>query len=370
MGRSAGRARPSRQRQQRAEAPGQGRVSHSGPQSGWDAARGAGARGDRPLRPPCVRGAASRTWAPSRAGRRPARLSGRLRVARRLGQASRTLCRSPLVTTHRRVCRLPHGLSCASSGRVPRWSGLRGGQVLGRKPRGRAPAPTRRPSGRGRRVTCRRLATGSPRRRGTPCCSTTAASTRSTTSSPWRSWTSRCSSPSRQVGPLAGRAAPWQALGRLKAPRPHAAPSGVLTARPHVPVREPGLWADPGRAKVRVACGNPAGRLRGRGRGLAAARRTGGLGAHGPAVGEGRAPTRRGARGPRPLTSAFSPHLPPPTGETTTAVAPQVPGGVSDGRWHSVRVQYYNKVGGCGPRGPWAARGGRRALLRPEPFML
>lgn len=248
--------------------------------------------------------------------------------------------------------------------------GLRGGQVLGRKPRGRAPAPTRRPPGRGRRVTCRRLATGSPRRRGTPCCSTTAASTRSTTSSPWRSWTSRCSSPSRQVGPLAGRAAPRQALGRLKAPRPHAAPSGVLTARPHVPVREPGLWADPGRAKVRVACGNPAGRLRGRGRGLAAARRTGGLGAHGPAVGEGRAPTRRGACGPRPLTSAFSPHLPPPTGETTTAVAPQVPGGVSDGRWHSVRVQYYNKVGGCGPRGPWAARGGRRALLRPEPFML
>lgn len=26
-------------------------------------------------------------------------------------------------------------------------------------------------------------------------------------------------------------------------------------------------------------------------------------------------------------------------------VAPQVPGGVSDGRWHSVQVQYYNKVG-------------------------
>ncbi|XP_006888184.1 PREDICTED: cadherin EGF LAG seven-pass G-type receptor 1 [Elephantulus edwardii] len=30
-------------------------------------------------------------------------------------------------------------------------------------------------------------------------------------------------------------------------------------------------------------------------------------------------------------------------GETTTTVAPQVPGGVSDGRWHSVQVQYYNK---------------------------
>lgn len=121
-------------------------MSHSGPQSGWDAARGAGARGGRPLRPPCARGAASRTWAPSRARRRPARLSGRLRVARRLGQASRTLCRSPLVTTHRRVGRLPHGLSCASSGRAPRWSGLRGGQVLGRKLRGRAPAPRAPPA--------------------------------------------------------------------------------------------------------------------------------------------------------------------------------------------------------------------------------
>lgn len=27
-------------------------------------------------------------------------------------------------------------------------------------------------------------------------------------------------------------------------------------------------------------------------------------------------------------------------------MTPQVPGGVSDGRWHSVLVQYYNKVGG------------------------
>ena len=26
-------------------------------------------------------------------------------------------------------------------------------------------------------------------------------------------------------------------------------------------------------------------------------------------------------------------------------MAPQVPGGVSDGRWHAVQVQYYNKVG-------------------------
>ncbi|XP_049550558.1 cadherin EGF LAG seven-pass G-type receptor 1 isoform X4 [Orcinus orca] len=42
-------------------------------------------------------------------------------------------------------------------------------------------------------------------------------------------------------------------------------------------------------------------------------------------------------------------------GETTTMVAPQVPGGVSDGRWHSVQVQYYNKpnIGRLGlPHGP------------------
>ncbi|XP_060044769.1 cadherin EGF LAG seven-pass G-type receptor 1 isoform X2 [Erinaceus europaeus] len=42
-------------------------------------------------------------------------------------------------------------------------------------------------------------------------------------------------------------------------------------------------------------------------------------------------------------------------GETKTTVAPQVPGGVSDGRWHSVQVQYYNKpnIGHLGlPHGP------------------
>lgn len=31
-------------------------------------------------------------------------------------------------------------------------------------------------------------------------------------------------------------------------------------------------------------------------------------------------------------------------GETTTTVAPFIVGGVSDGQWHSVQVQYYNKV--------------------------
>ncbi|KAM6162185.1 cadherin EGF LAG seven-pass G-type receptor 1 [Erethizon dorsatum] len=42
-------------------------------------------------------------------------------------------------------------------------------------------------------------------------------------------------------------------------------------------------------------------------------------------------------------------------GETTTTVMPQVPGGVSDGRWHSVQVQYFNKpnIGRLGlPHGP------------------
>ncbi|XP_036134132.1 cadherin EGF LAG seven-pass G-type receptor 1 [Molossus molossus] len=42
-------------------------------------------------------------------------------------------------------------------------------------------------------------------------------------------------------------------------------------------------------------------------------------------------------------------------GETTTTVAPQVAGGVSDGRWHSVQVHYYNKpnIGRLGlPHGP------------------
>ncbi|XP_043944319.1 cadherin EGF LAG seven-pass G-type receptor 1 [Protopterus annectens] len=42
-------------------------------------------------------------------------------------------------------------------------------------------------------------------------------------------------------------------------------------------------------------------------------------------------------------------------GETTTTVSPSVPGGVSDGQWHSVQVQYYNKpnIGRTGiPHGP------------------
>lgn len=66
----------------------------------------------------------------------------------------------------------------------------------GRALPGRPPSPGLSP-----RVTCPAWPAGSPPGRGTACCSTTAASTRSTTSSPWRWWASRCSSPSRQVGP-------------------------------------------------------------------------------------------------------------------------------------------------------------------------
>lgn len=31
-------------------------------------------------------------------------------------------------------------------------------------------------------------------------------------------------------------------------------------------------------------------------------------------------------------------------GETKTTVSPYIPGGVSDGQWHSVQLHYYNKV--------------------------
>lgn len=52
-----------------------------------------------------------------------------------------------------------------------------------------------------------------------------------------------------------------------------------------------------------------------------------------------------GGAGPNSLLTC-RPFAPPSyAGETTTTVTPQVPGGVSDGRWHSVQVQYYNKVG-------------------------
>lgn len=34
-----------------------------------------------------------------------------------------------------------------------------------------------------------------------------------------------------------------------------------------------------------------------------------------------------------------------PTGESNTVVSPTVPGGLSDGQWHTVHLRYYNKVG-------------------------
>lgn len=38
------------------------------------------------------------------------------------------------------------------------------------------------------------------------------------------------------------------------------------------------------------------------------------------------------------------PSSPHHTGEAKTTVSPYVPGGVSDGQWHSVQLHYYNKV--------------------------
>ncbi|KAI6079106.1 Cadherin EGF LAG seven-pass G-type receptor 1 isoform X1 [Aix galericulata] len=52
-------------------------------------------------------------------------------------------------------------------------------------------------------------------------------------------------------------------------------------------------------------------------------------------------------------------------GETTTTVAPFVPGGVSDGQWHSVQVQYYNKAldSGAGAGGLMKEPGGLAGCL-------
>lgn len=49
----------------------------------------------------------------------------------------------------------------------------------------------------------------------------------------------------------------------------------------------------------------------------------------------------------------------PQTGESNTVVSPTVPGGLSDGQWHTVHLRYYNKVGtalGLGVPGSWDAR--------------
>lgn len=35
------------------------------------------------------------------------------------------------------------------------------------------------------------------------------------------------------------------------------------------------------------------------------------------------------------------------TGESSTQVSPYLPGGVSDGSWHTVHIHYYNKVRKC-----------------------
>lgn len=33
-----------------------------------------------------------------------------------------------------------------------------------------------------------------------------------------------------------------------------------------------------------------------------------------------------------------------PAGESSTVVSPYLPGGVSDGQWHTLQLRYYNKV--------------------------
>lgn len=47
----------------------------------------------------------------------------------------------------------------------------------------------------------------------------------------------------------------------------------------------------------------------------------------------------------------------PPTGESNTVVSPTVPGGLSDGQWHTVRLRYYNKVGTILGLGVWGELG-------------
>lgn len=36
--------------------------------------------------------------------------------------------------------------------------------------------------------------------------------------------------------------------------------------------------------------------------------------------------------------------IPVPAGESSTVVSPYLPGGVSDGQWHTLQLRYYNKV--------------------------
>lgn len=90
---------------------------------------------------------------------------------------------------------------------------------------------------------------GLPHRRGMLCCFITAASTRSMTSSPWRLWTSRCSSPSRQVGPPRGKGSVLSAvmgypLGGLKPPYSVQHFQACLPVMPWLHMQESILWQD------------------------------------------------------------------------------------------------------------------------------
>lgn len=90
---------------------------------------------------------------------------------------------------------------------------------------------------------------GLPHRRGMLCCFITAASMRSMTSSPWRSWTSRCSSPSRQVGPPRGKSSVLSVvtgytLGGLKPPYSVQHLQARFPVVPWLHIQEPVLWQE------------------------------------------------------------------------------------------------------------------------------
>lgn len=46
------------------------------------------------------------------------------------------------------------------------------------------------------------------------------------------------------------------------------------------------------------------------------------------------------------------------TGESSTQVSPYLPGGVSDGNWHTVHIHYYNKVRKCSEEAEFSFLGG------------
>lgn len=60
----------------------------------------------------------------------------------------------------------------------------------------------------------------------------------------------------------------------------------------------------------------------------------------------------------------------PQIGESNTVVSPTVPGGLSDGQWHTVHLRYYNKVGTTLGLGVWGKLGCQVLPLRGHPEVL